>query len=144
MLDNSFVSFYKRALYRRLSVSLLTGTQLNSADLLSTNTSFQEKNMKGNAIIGQSGGPTSVTNSSLSGVVQHSLQSNKINHIYGMRFGIEGFMNDEVIDLGAEDSVAIEGLRHTPSSALGSCRYKLQEKDFPLIFEKLKKSNMMI
>ena len=98
--------------------------------------------MKSNAIIGQSGGPTSVTNSSLSGVVQYSLQSNKINHIYGMRFGIEGFMNDEVIDLGAEDSVAIEGLRHTPSSALGSCRYKLQEKDFPLIFEKLKKSDI--
>lgn len=98
--------------------------------------------MKGNAIVGQSGGPTSVINSSFSGLVQEGLKSEKIERVLGMRFGIQGFMNDEIIDLGKEDPQAIEGLRQTPSSALGSCRYSLKCEDFLVIMKQLKKYNI--
>jgi 6-phosphofructokinase 1 len=95
--------------------------------------------MRGNAIIGQSGGPTSVINSSLSGVIQTALKSKNIDKIYGMRFAIEGFLNDELINLNTVNEEVIEGLRHTPGSALGSCRHKLQEEDLPKILELFKK-----
>jgi 6-phosphofructokinase 1 len=98
--------------------------------------------MKGNAIIGQSGGPTSVINSSLCGLIQEGLKSKKVEKVLGMRFGIQGFMQDEIFDLGKEDQQVIEGLRQTPSSALGSCRYALKDKDFPLIIKQLKKYNI--
>jgi len=95
--------------------------------------------MKGNAIIGQFGGPTSVINSSLCGLIQEGLKSKKIDKVLGMRYGIQGFMNDDVIDLGKEAPQVIEGLRQTPSSALGSCRYLLKDEDFPIIMKQLKK-----
>ena len=98
--------------------------------------------MKGNAVIGQFGGPTSVINSSLCGLIQEGLKSKKIKNVLGMRYGIQGFMNDEVIDLGKEAPQVIEGLRRTPSSALGSCRYILKQEDFPLIMTQLKKYNI--
>jgi len=98
--------------------------------------------MKGNAIIGQFGGPTSVINSSLCGLIQKGLKSNKIKNVLGMRYGIRGFMNDDVIDLGKEAPQVIEGLRQTPSSALGSCRYMLKDEDFPIIMKQLKKHNI--
>jgi len=98
--------------------------------------------MKGNAIIGQFGGPTSVINSSLCGLIQEGLKSKKVEKVLGMRFGIQGFMQDEIFDLGKEDFQVIGGLRQTPSSALGSCRYTLKDKDFPLIIKQLKKYNI--
>ena len=98
--------------------------------------------LKGNAIIGQSGGPTAVINASLAGIIQNCLATEAVENVYGMRYGIEGFMKGDVIDLGAEDPAVIEGLRSTPSSALGSCRHKLQDEDFPAILEKLKKYNI--
>jgi 6-phosphofructokinase 1 len=98
--------------------------------------------MKGNAIIGQFGGPTSVINSSLCGLIQEGLKSKKVEKVLGMRFGIQGFMQDEIFDLGKEDFQVIEGLRQTPSSALGSCRYTLKDQDFPLIIKQLKKYNI--
>ena len=98
--------------------------------------------LKGNALIGQSGGPTSVINSSLSGVIETALKSSFIENIYGMHFGIEGFMQEWLYDLGRQPRKIIEGLRHTPSSALGSSRHKVQEKDLPLILNLLKKYNI--
>lgn len=94
---------------------------------------------KGNALIGQSGGPTSVINSSLSGVIEAALSSKSIGDIYGMHYGIEGLMKEWLYDLGKQSKKVIEGLRRTPSSALGSSRHKVQEKDLPLILEVLKK-----
>ncbi|MBR2695125.1 MAG: 6-phosphofructokinase [Thermoguttaceae bacterium] len=100
---------------------------------------------EGNAIIGQSGGPTSVINASLCGVIQTCLEkgsvgeSARINKILGMKYGIEGFMQDQVIDLGAQPADVINGLKTTPASALGSCRYKLKEADFAPVLAKLKK-----
>ena len=98
--------------------------------------------MKGNAIIGQFGGPTSVINSSLCGLIQEGLKSKKIEKILGMRYGIKGFMKDEIFDLGKENPQVIEELRQTPSSALGSCRYILKDEDFPVIMKQLKRYNI--
>lgn len=95
--------------------------------------------LKGNAIIGQSGGPTSVINASLAGAVDAAKGYDGIRKMLGMRFGIEGFMAENIIDLGDESSEVIAGLKTTPSSALGSCRHKLQEEDLPKILELLKK-----
>ena len=98
--------------------------------------------IKGNALVGQSGGPTSVINSSLAGVIEASLASSFIENVYGMNFGIEGFMKEWLIDLGKQPRKIIEGLRHTPSSALGSSRHKVQENDLPVILDVLKKFNI--
>jgi len=98
--------------------------------------------LQGNAIIGQSGGPTSVINASLCGIIQQCLAEKAVAKTLGMRFGIEGFMQDEVIDLGGQPRAVIEGLRTTPSSALGSCRHKLKDQDFPKILEQLKKHDI--
>jgi len=95
--------------------------------------------IKGNALIGQSGGPTSVINSSLAGVIETAMASSFIKEIYGMHCGIEGFMQEWLYDLGKQPKKIIEGLRHTPSSALGSSRHKVQEKDLPVILSILKK-----
>ncbi|WP_432798314.1 diphosphate--fructose-6-phosphate 1-phosphotransferase [Poriferisphaera sp. WC338] len=98
--------------------------------------------LTGNALVGQSGGPTSVINSSVAGVIQSAKNVPQIENIFGMRYGIEGLMQDNVFDFGAESDEAIEGLRSTPSSACGSCRYKLKDEDLPLVLEKLKKFNI--
>ena len=95
--------------------------------------------IKGNAVIGQSGGPTSVINSSLAGVVTAAGTSDLISGIYGMNYGIEGLMNEWLFDLGAQPDDIIRGLRHTPSSALGSSRHKLKEEDFPRILSVLER-----
>jgi len=98
--------------------------------------------LKGNAIVGQSGGPTSVINASVAGVVGGCKKFDAIDNIYGMRYGIEGFMAENIINLGCESVENIEGLKTTPSSALGSCRHKLQDEDLPRILEVLKKANI--
>ena len=95
--------------------------------------------LKGNAIIGQSGGPTSVINSSLAGVIAGAKKSDIIDQVYGMNYGIEGFMNEKIIDLGSQPSEVLAGLRTTPSSALGSSRHKVKDEDFPQILEVLEK-----
>ena len=64
--------------------------------------------LKGNAIIGQSGGPTSVINSSLAGIINGAKDFGGIEKILGMRFGIEGFMAGDIIDLGSESAETIE------------------------------------
>jgi ATP-dependent phosphofructokinase / diphosphate-dependent phosphofructokinase len=95
--------------------------------------------LKGNAIIGQSGGPTSVINASLAGVIKAAGNFAGIKKVLGMRYGIQGFMAEEIIDLGKELPRTVNGLKSTPSSALGSCRYKLKNEDLPGIVNMLKK-----
>ena len=82
-----------------------------------------------NMIVGQSGGPTAVINSSLYGVVSEGMRHPEaIEHVYGMINGIEGFLNDQVMDMAPlEESKELELIRTTPGSYLGSCRYKLPE-----------------
>ncbi len=94
---------------------------------------------KGNVLIGQSGGPTSVINSSLAGVIDGALRTKGIGRVFGMRYGIEGVLNDFLVDLGAESPEVLKGLRSTPGSALGSSRLKLKDEHFPAILKQLKK-----
>ena len=86
--------------------------------------------MARNVIIGQSGGPTAVINSSLAGVYKAacSLGADKV---YGMKYGIEGLLKEELVELNVllDDRLSIELLKRTPSSYLGSCRYKLPEPE---------------
>ena len=98
--------------------------------------------LKGNAIIGQSGGPTSVINSSLAGVVEAGLKSSFIENIFGMHWGIEGFMQENIFDLGKQPASVIKGLRTTPSSALGSSRHKLKDHELDQVLTILKKHNI--
>lgn len=97
---------------------------------------------KGNVIIGQSGGPTSVINSSLAGVIDAAGRSPFIDEIYGMNYGIEGFMAEKLINLGRQPASVIKGLRQTPSSALGSSRHKVTDDDLEIILSVLKKYNI--
>lgn len=85
--------------------------------------------MKKNAVVGQSGGPTAVINASLYGTVYETLnREDEIGTVYGMINGIEGFLNDQVMDMAPlEESKELELIRTTPGSYLGSCRYKLPE-----------------
>ena len=92
-----------------------------------------------NAIVGQSGGPTSVINASLAGVFQ-ACQMRGARHVYGMLHGIQGLLNEKVCDLTAKlaTNIDIELLKRTPSSYLGSCRYKLPApEDDEAVYEKL-------
>ena len=98
--------------------------------------------LKGNAIVGQSGGPTPVINASLAGVISQARKFKGIEKILGMRFGIEGFLQENIIDLGKEKPDAVKALSHTPSSALGSCRQKLKEENLPPIRKLLEKYNI--
>jgi ATP-dependent phosphofructokinase / diphosphate-dependent phosphofructokinase len=94
---------------------------------------------QGNVVIGQSGGPTPVINASLVGVIQEAKRHDKVGEIYGMRWGIEGFLEENLIDLRAESDRTLELLRATPSSALGSCRLKIRDEHLPRILDVLKK-----
>ncbi len=98
--------------------------------------------MRGNLLVGQSGGPTAVINASLAGVIRTSGRSDAIDRIVGMRFGIEGFLGEELVDLGALSDSEIDLLSNTPSSALGSCRYKLTDDDLPRIKDLLERHDI--
>lgn len=102
-------------------------------------------NMKGNIIVGQSGGPTAVINSSLAGVVK-TAKDRGAKKIYGMLHGIQGFLDGKYVDLSdyIQTELDIEILKRTPSAYLGSCRYKLPEihentEIYEKIFESLNK-----
>ena len=83
----------------------------------------------GNAIFGQSGGPTSVINASAAGVITEALKQDCINKVYGAANGIKGILDEKFYDMGMEDPKELELLKTTPSSALGSVRYKLADPD---------------
>src|SRR4051794_12287511 len=95
--------------------------------------------LRGNALVGQSGGPTAVINASLVGVVDGCRKLRQIKRVFGMRFGIEGVLGDFLLDLTAEDPETLRALRSAPSSALGSSRHKLKDPDFEPILAQLKK-----
>ena len=103
---------------------------------------------KKNLIVGQSGGPTAVINSSLYGVVSEGLtHPDTIEHVYGMVNGIEGFLNDRILNFEeALPGDKLNGLTHTPGAYLGSCRYKLPESledpVYPALFKKFEELNI--
>ena len=106
--------------------------------------------MKENVLVGQSGGPTTVINASLAGVLNAAFNCEKIGTIYGMINGIQGLMDEHLLDMTKEfkgNEKKLEQLRITPSMYLGSCRYKLKNpeedtSDLERVFEILKKYNI--
>ncbi|KAF0093137.1 MAG: 6-phosphofructokinase [Puniceicoccaceae bacterium 5H] len=92
--------------------------------------------LTGNILVAQSGGPTAVINASLAGVISEALNHECIEEVYGGLNGIQGILNEDLIDLAGESQQAIRGLRYTPASALGTCRFKLRrEADYQRILE---------
>lgn len=100
--------------------------------------------LTGACIIGQSGGPTSVINASAYGAIKTALESDCITKVYGAANGIKGVLEDKLYDMGQEDPEELAFMKYTPSSALGSCRYKLNDPavddtDYKRILEIFKK-----
>ena len=92
-----------------------------------------------NIIVGQSGGPTAVINSSVAGVYKKAKELG-VEHVYGMVYGIEGFLDENIIDLDdyLNNEENYELLKRTPSAFLGSCRYKLPKfEDAKEVYEKI-------
>ena len=88
-----------------------------------------KKPLVGAAVIGQSGGPSAVINASAYGVIKTALDSEYITTVYGAHHGIVGVLNDRLMIMDKEDPNELEKLLYTPSSALGSCRYKIADPE---------------
>ena len=87
------------------------------------------KILTGACIFGQSGGPTAVINASAYGVIKTALESPHITRVLGAANGIKGVLDDRLYDMGEDDAYELSLLLHTPSSELGSCRYKIADPD---------------
>lgn len=103
--------------------------------------------MKYSVLVGQSGGPTSVINASLAGIIEESLNNEQIEKIYGTLNGIDGIINHNIIDLSNEDLETLSLLKVTPSSILGSARFKLSDFNiddthYKIIVDVFKKLNI--
>lgn len=100
----------------------------------------------GNLVVAQSGGPTAAINATLVGVISYAKESKQIETIYGAKYGIEGMLAGELFDFSAwlEQGGSLEQLLYTPSSALGSCRKKLEDDETTIkaLIEQLKKKNI--
>lgn len=104
--------------------------------------------MRGNVIVGQSGGPTAVINSSLAGVYRTAMDRG-VKKVYGMLFGIQGLLDEQYVDLSKhiKSDLDVEILKRTPSAFLGTCRYKLpdiheNQEIYEKIFQILKNLNI--
>ena len=106
-----------------------------------------DKKLIGSCIIGQSGGPTAVINASAYGVIKTALEAEEITKVYGAAHGIRGVLDDKLYVMDLEDPEELNYLLHTPSSELGSCRYKIadpekDDTDYKRILEIFKKYNV--
>ena len=102
---------------------------------------------KTNCLIGQSGGPTAVINSSYKGIIDAVKEEESIEKIYAMRFGIQGFLRGGFIDLTNKTKKDLNLLRNTPSTVIGTCRYKVDhynnsEEDYIKFFELVERLNI--
>ncbi|MDG1139126.1 MAG: 6-phosphofructokinase [Opitutales bacterium] len=97
----------------------------------------------GNCLVAQSGGPTTVINASVAGVVSEALNNPCIEEVYGGINGVLGILKEELIDLAEESQQNIRGLRFTPASALGTCRFKLKrDQDYERVLEVFEAHNI--
>ena len=92
-----------------------------------------------NILVAHGGGPTAVINGSLQGVVEAARSAGFDGSIYAARFGAEGILAGDLIDLTDVPAATIARLSHTPASAIGSCRRKLTDADYPTVLETLKR-----
>jgi len=105
------------------------------------------KKLKGALLLGQSGGPTSVINASAAGVFLTALKNEYITDVYGAVHGVKGILNEDFYDIAKEDLKELEKLKNTPSSSIGSVRYKLadpkiDDTDYKRLLEVFKKYNI--
>jgi 6-phosphofructokinase len=98
--------------------------------------------LKGNALIGQSGGPTIVINASMVGAIEAAERYPEIEHFYGAICGLTGVLNEQMISLFREDDDVIRQMRYTPSAGLGTCRLKPKESDLERCMEVFKAHNI--
>lgn len=97
---------------------------------------------KGNAVIGQSGGPTAVINRSLVGAIIEAKKHKEILELYGARHGVQGMLKDDYIPLFEQPGFVLEQIAKTPAAALGSVRHKPSKEECLKIFENFKKKNV--
>lgn len=99
--------------------------------------------MNKNILFAQSGGPTCVINASCYGIITEVKKCGAVGaKIYAAKYGVEGILKDNIIDLTDIDDKSLELLRYSPSSAFGSCRHKLKEEEFEAVFNIFKKYNI--
>jgi len=98
--------------------------------------------LRGNAIVGQSGGPTAVINQNLVGVIETAHDMPEIQHLLGARHGVKGILGESFVDLFKETKETLEAVAATPSSALGSIRKKPTPEECLQMFEVMKKHNV--
>ncbi len=98
--------------------------------------------LKGNAVIGQSGGPSPVINASVVGAIHAAREADEIENFYGALHGLDGILHERMIDLFREDPEIVDGIAHTPSAALGTSRLKPKEPDLERTLEVFKAHNI--
>ncbi|MBW2263095.1 MAG: 6-phosphofructokinase, partial [Deltaproteobacteria bacterium] len=97
---------------------------------------------KGNAVIGQAGGPTAVINRSFVGAITEARKHTEIEEFWGALHGIQGMLEDDYVPLFKQPSFVLEQIAKTPAAALGSIRKKPTEEECKRIFENFKKRNV--
>jgi len=97
---------------------------------------------RGNALVGQSGGPTCVINQSLVGVIETARESDRIDHVYGAVHGIQGVLDERLIDLGRESRETLERVARTPCAALRSVRKKPTRADCEAVLKVFQARNI--
>jgi 6-phosphofructokinase 1 len=97
---------------------------------------------KGNAVIGQSGGPTAVINRSFIGAIIEARKHGEILEIFGARHGIQGMLNNEYVPLFEQPNFVLRQISNTPAAALGSVRHKPLKEECSRIFDNFKKMNV--
>lgn len=95
-----------------------------------------------NILVAHGGGPTAVINTSLQGVIEAARSMNGFKKIYGARFGAEGILKNDLLDLTSVPESVVSKLSATPASAIGSCRRKLGENDYPAVLECFRKNDI--
>ncbi|MCX6137413.1 MAG: diphosphate--fructose-6-phosphate 1-phosphotransferase [Ignavibacteriales bacterium] len=98
--------------------------------------------MKGNALVAQTGGPTAVINASLAGIASQCHSEPNVPRVFGCRWGMLGLMEENFVDMTELSEAKLDQLKRTPSSALGSSRYKLSANDMPRVLDVMKKHDI--
>lgn len=95
-----------------------------------------------NILVAHGGGPTAVINTSLQGVIETARENGGFGRILAARFGAEGILKNDLLDLSNVPACTVSKLSHTPASSIGSCRRKLGDADYPAVIECMKKNDI--
>ena len=95
-----------------------------------------------NILVAHGGGPTAVINTSLQGVIETAREKGGFGRIFAARFGAEGILKNDLLDLSNVPASTVSKLSHTPASSIGSCRRKLGDADYPAVIECMKKNDI--